>query len=438
MSFERTASRLCLILVLVSAPLRGFADNATEAAVRFKRGIALFKSRQIREALEQFLVSHRLSPNPSVAHNIAICFDALGEYDAAFSSYSELLTYTLSPQERKEATEALDKILPKVARLSVSTEPQGAKIFLDRQNLGQYGLSPRTLAAPEGQHRVILELEGYRAKTATVSLKKGARIALSVALERKTGFVEMRSEPAGARIRVGGPGGRAMGVTPTRVELPIGTHMVSLESLGYRTVSQQVQVRADEVSTLVTALVPKAARRGRVRVLSNIRGALIELDGREAGFAPMVISEVEGKKKIRVRHPGYRPWVGQVHVRAHLPVAVEVTLEPQRQKVGRGPWPWVLLTTSAVAAVAATGLSIRAGVVKSRFDDQTEMGLPQAHSTFTELNTLNRSADVMWGMTLLGAGATIALFVFGEDAKERESSARLTHPEEGGLAVPKR
>ena len=202
-------------------------------------------------------------------------------------------------------------------------------------------------------------------------------------------------------------------------------------------VSRDVRVRAGETSLLSATHVPLAARRGRVRVLSNIPGALIEVDGREAGFAPTVISEEEGMLRVTVHHPGYRPWQGQVQVEAKQPVALEVTLEPQRQEVGRGPWPWVLLSTSAVAAVAGAALSIRAGIVRGQYDDAAGAGLPQARNLFNEVNVLNRSADVMWGITLLGAGATIALFVFGEDASERDSKAKLSYPKVGPLVVPK-
>lgn len=405
------------------------ADNATEAAVRFKRGVELYQHGRVREALEQFMVSYRLSPNPNLAFNIGTCFEELKSHDAAFSAYSEYLSFDLSEEEETEGKEALARIIPKVARLTVRSEPPGAAIYLDRETLGQYGTAPRTFAAPPGEHEVILRLTGWVTATRTVELVRGEEVDLSIVLKPRTGMVHVSSTPPGAEVRLTDQDGPRLGETPATIELPIGTRQLHLRLGGHADEVRTVDVQPDETARVLVTHRPLPPRTGRLRILTNVPSALITVDGKEIGFSPLVLELTEGSHQVRVHQPGYRSWSDRIAIRVGRPLAAEVTLEPEHQEVGRGPLPWALLGTTAVAGLAGLGLSIAA--LERGADYEAEPGLQLLDQT----RSLNVAADVMWGVALLGGAATLASFLFGEARVERSSSATVVAAED--LAEPR-
>ncbi len=191
---------------------------------------------KLREATEAFLQSNRLAPNPTVTVNIALGLEGLHHYEEAFSFFSEALELAGGPEETEAARAGLERILPKVARLRVETEPAGATIFLDRKNLGEFGRTPRLFAAElgdqGGRREVIVEADGYHPVRATVSLERGKVAEVSLVLERILGTVAVTSDPAGATIRSGGETGEPLGTTPGEVSLPPGTHELVLTLAG--------------------------------------------------------------------------------------------------------------------------------------------------------------------------------------------------------------
>jgi outer membrane receptor for ferrienterochelin and colicins len=404
---------------IVARPQPALADNATEAKLKFDRGLQLYERGRVREALDEFFVSNRLSPNPSVAFNIATCLDALNRFDDAYSAYSEYLAHDLSAAERKQGEEALARILPKVARLKIDSTPAGASIFLDRKNLGQYGYTPRSLAAPPGDHQVLLSLSGYETAKMGVTLVRGKEATLDVTLSPQKGRIRVSSRPPGARIHLGAIDGDVLGTTPATVDVPFGMTRIYLELEGYSPSRQELTAVAGESIDLDVALELLPPSPGRLRVLTNVPSALVAVDHREAGFTPLVLELTAREHAIEVHQPGYRPWAGTIRIEPNGLVAMEVTLEPLEQSTGRGPWPWTLLSASAASGLVALGLGIGAVGVAGDFEKTPTRDL------YEEAQKLNTAADVMLGVSLISAAATAALFLFGEDREERSSSAEL-------------
>jgi hypothetical protein len=65
--------------------------------------------------------------------------------------------------------------------LSVTTQPQHAKVYLDEV---YFGLSPLRSAVEPGVHSVVVKLQGYKAATEKVSVRKGETTDLELNLER--------------------------------------------------------------------------------------------------------------------------------------------------------------------------------------------------------------------------------------------------------------
>src|SRR5690606_7023683 len=73
-------------------------------------------------------------------------------------------------------------VSPGVGRIAVTSEPDGAKIFLDGKDTGQ--VTPATLSnVPVGTHQIQLELAGYEPETRSATVQRNATVAISVTLK---------------------------------------------------------------------------------------------------------------------------------------------------------------------------------------------------------------------------------------------------------------
>ena len=76
------AATLILILTIsATGPAR--ADDASEARLQYELGSELYRQKRFTEALERFIASNRLVPNPNVVFNIANIYVLLGKRDAS-------------------------------------------------------------------------------------------------------------------------------------------------------------------------------------------------------------------------------------------------------------------------------------------------------------------------------------------------------------------
>jgi tetratricopeptide (TPR) repeat protein len=136
-------------------------DLAEEADLLFRRGVEAYRARRYEDALQYLLASNRLAPNDVVVFDLARTHEELGQLPQAWRYYTWSLALSTSPELRQEAEQALRRITPKVARVSIQTDPAGAAIYLDGRDLGRRGYTPLVLALPQGQHHLVLEREGH-------------------------------------------------------------------------------------------------------------------------------------------------------------------------------------------------------------------------------------------------------------------------------------
>ncbi len=307
------ALTLVCALALVS-PAR--ADNtADEADVAFQLGNDAYARRDFELALSHYFLSYRLVPNQNVLFNIARCYEAMKRFNEAYRYYNDLLAMPLPEADRKEVASALARIGPKVALLTVVTRPEGADIFVDREDLGSRGRAPQTLALPPGRHLVRVKLEGYEPAEAMVTLSRGREVKQTLELVRIVGQVAFTGTPAGASVREK-PDGPELGRLPVTLPFPPGKHLFHLEAEGHLPAQVLVDVRPKEKAAVEVKLVPKPPRQGKVVVTSNRQNALVKVDGKESGFTPTVLLLPEGEHLLEVSMREMRPFWRRVEVRA--------------------------------------------------------------------------------------------------------------------------
>jgi len=118
--------------------------------------------------------------------------------------------------------------------LYITSDPPGADVFINGAK--QSGQTPVTLPLAAGQYNLVLRLQGYDPYVGSVQVKENVQTQLNTKLNERShihiAWAQVSSDPAGAEIFVDG---NSTGIfTPARVELPAGTHTVTLKLSGYR------------------------------------------------------------------------------------------------------------------------------------------------------------------------------------------------------------
>lgn len=309
------ARALAFAAVLFLA-LPSFADNtADEADVAFRLGNEAYAKRKYDEALAAYFLSNRLVPNKNVLYNIARCYEALKSYDEAYRYYYDLSTAKdLAPDDAKDVQAALDRLSPKVALVAVTTDPPGADVYIDREDLGSRGRAPQTLATNPGTHKIKVKLAGMHDAEATVRVAKGAEKKVSLKLTPIVGTVEITGTPANAVVRET-EDGPELGRLPAKLTFPPSQRLFIVSAPGYTSTQVLVSVKADETVSVKANLTPLPPPTGKVVVTANRENALVRVDGKDSGFTPTVLVLPVGKHEIEVSLKEFRTVTETVEVK---------------------------------------------------------------------------------------------------------------------------
>ncbi len=303
------------IAVLSLLAFAARADSiADEADFRFHRGATLYRQGNVEEALGEFLASNRLVHNRNVVYNIARSFEQLARFNEAYRFYTELLGEDLPETERKEISAGLKRLSPQLALLRVETTPPGATVYVDRRDLGGRGQTPVTLALPAGGVFVLVDLAGYKPAQTTTALQVGKTITVRPPLERIYGGIVVTGDPRSFELHLDGAREPLLTGNGTARVVP-GRHALTVEAEGYAGQQVIIQVQQGEMAPVRFALAPVPPPSGALIVRSNLDGALVRVDGREAGFTPSVIDNIPaGRHQVEVLSEGREKVVQQIEI----------------------------------------------------------------------------------------------------------------------------
>jgi hypothetical protein len=71
--------------------------------------------------------------------NIGRAYERMQRYPEAFYNYTRSLEGEIDGAQRKRVEEALERVSPSVAIIDAVTSPAGAKIYIERKDLGAWG-----------------------------------------------------------------------------------------------------------------------------------------------------------------------------------------------------------------------------------------------------------------------------------------------------------
>ena len=171
---------------------QGTSENA-EARVYFEEGNRLYEQASgargtqrttlLQRSLEAYVDSLRIVRSRNALFNAAIVLGELGRNDESFNYFGEYLRIEELPAaDREDATRRRDALRNEVAVLQVTTEPEGALLWVDRKDLAPRGETPIELALPPGEHRTFVEKDGYTSVERTQNAVRGQTVVLELSL----------------------------------------------------------------------------------------------------------------------------------------------------------------------------------------------------------------------------------------------------------------
>ncbi|HEX9367148.1 MAG TPA: PEGA domain-containing protein [Vicinamibacterales bacterium] len=196
-------------------------------------------------------------------------------------------------------------------RLTITTEPVGAKVTIDGKPAGETPLALDTISA--GRHVVVLTGAGGVTAKRTVRIEAGRTVAIDVGLF--SGFA-LISAPFVIEVS---ENGKTIGSSDDQIILPPGSHTLHLanKDLGY-VATETVEIQGGETTRV--ALDP----RGRANINAS-PWAEVWIDGEKAGDTPLANVAIRlGVREIVFKNPQFGERKVTTTVTANAPATISV------------------------------------------------------------------------------------------------------------------
>lgn len=189
---------------------------------------------------------------------------------------------------------------PEIAKLSVKSNPSGAKVMVDGVHMGETPFTKEYEIDKNQKIKVALELDGYELREKQVELKPKRETKVDEKLKKlkeppkaKPAKLTIVTSPAGAVIKVDG---EEIGSSPLSKSLEIaGDKSVTIEAVlaGYEAAERVVDLKSGKETKLTITLVrePEKPKKATLEVVTEPKGAEITIDGIVQGKAPITYSQ---------------------------------------------------------------------------------------------------------------------------------------------------
>lgn len=285
---------LCIALCVFALP-------ADEAAFFHSLARRAFSGGDFEAATEAFLQVAEIAPSPSALYDVARSAQRAGRDSVAFSYYAQ---YLRSPEaeHRGAAQRALRRLRARLALVTVSSDPAGAQLWVDRRELGSFGRTPRTIVVEPGVHRVIVEAEGHTTVSREIRARAGHSVPLSVVLAPLEGELVVDAQPSDATVLVRrGDDVIAQTSSGESLHLPVGRYDVEVQAPGHRPELASVHLIQGRVERVRVVAAPRGRPVGRILVSAPERGVPVLIDGERRAETPATIPGVSvGRHTVEV------------------------------------------------------------------------------------------------------------------------------------------
>ena len=293
--------------------------------------------------------------------------------------------------------------------LSVETQPPDARVTLRRDGeVVAQGPSPFAETLVEGEYEISVEHADYRTVSRTMQIRPGKVYVAILEMSQGAflGFLRLVTEPPGAQVYIDDRDAGPVGTTPFQAPLPIGTHRVWIERPGYEPLETEIEVEIGQDAVHERTL--ERVSHGRLRVIANIPGASIYVDGERVGEVPFEADLEPGDREVRVSADDMKDWEEEVTIERGQLTPLRVELKPAVSRAGA----WVSLLLGFGAAAGGTALYYLADGLNADLDAARAAGtLVSDDDRIFRSKLFAAGAYGAWGLAGLLGLVSIYLFV---------------------------
>lgn len=219
-------------------------------------------------------------------------------------------------------------------RIVATSQPQGAKVYLDNVYRGTTPLNLDRITA--GQHQIKLVKTGYQGWSSYVSVSPSRTTTVSADLVPLPayGSISVYSNQSNARIYLDGIYKKRTSANKS-VEIKKvgeGYHELLITKDGYQDWISTIMIVANQTRMVSAFLVPEINYDGSIAVYCNVSGAKIFVNGTykttTSSSKPKILEEFrERTYEITLIKDGYRTWVEDIWVYAGETTSLYVEME---------------------------------------------------------------------------------------------------------------
>ncbi|MBA7512774.1 hypothetical protein ES705_04782 [subsurface metagenome] len=220
-------------------------------------------------------------------------------------------------------------------RIIVTSQPQGAKVYLDNV---QRGMTPLNLdRVATGQHQIKLVMAGYQdwSNYVSVSPSRTTTVSTNLIPVNVYGSISISCNQGSAEIFLDGiHRGRTYSSRSLVLEnVEKGYHELLVTKIGYKDWSKRVYVSSSQTTKTVVNLV-KQVLDGSISVFCNQGNAKIYLDGsyqkRSSANRSVEIKNIrKGYHELLITKDGYQDWISTIMVTTNQTHMVSAYLIPE-------------------------------------------------------------------------------------------------------------
>jgi hypothetical protein len=239
--------------------------------------------------------------------------------------------------------------------LSIQTEPEGAVVSVFQgTTLVATSPSPFDHSLDEGNYRVTIEHPDYRTVEQNVHIGQGRVYVVIVEMSQGQflGYLRVVTDPPDADVFVDNLEEGSVGRSPYANVITTGTHTVWVSRPGYERIEQQVEIGLGE--DVAVRLELERVTYGRVRILGNIAGAAVHVDGQRVGEIPYEGDIEGGEHRITVSSDGMKDWSQTVTIVQGQIIPIQVRLRPAMNR--GGAWATATMGVLMIGGGIALGM----------------------------------------------------------------------------------
>lgn len=396
------------------------ATDIEKARAHLGLGRKYYAEGQYEKAGQEFEKAFGARAVPAFQYNAGIAYERDGNFQRAIAHFERYLDLAPQANDAAAVRERLDRLkkgvaLAQAARptdiksiIYVRTEPEGAKVTISyADKVVSTGTTPHQVEFDQsGRYTIELEKEGFEKMRQTVEAEVAKDVIVAARLGQGfLGQMEIISDPPDAKVYVNDKALGVVGRTPFYKTFELGKYHVWVEKPGYETQEFDMELAVDQAVQQDVKL--ERVSYGRVRVVSNVRGSEVFVDGEKVGEiekSAVLVDVPAGDHIISVSAEDMKTYEIAVQIRRGKETPIRVKLLPAVDRSNA----WV----TGSLAVLFIGGGIAAGLIgegiKSDLEKDRDAGLLRQDDSRIDLGFwLQAGADVALGLgTVLAAFST--------------------------------